>query len=149
MTGTALVSDGWPLAGAEIAALAAAGGQPGTSSTDAWPRQATTLTDAKGNFTLALDGGTYDIVVRPAAGSRLPQVVSPSRLVGSTDVALPALSVPAPIDASLVLIDPASNRIPYALVRAFAVAGSAYVEIGRAYTDEAGAFEMYLAGSPH
>jgi hypothetical protein len=33
-------------------------------------------------------------------------------------------------------------------VRAFAQAGSAYVEIGRAYTDQNGAFEMYLAGAP-
>ena len=147
VTGSAQVSDGRPLAGAEVDALAAAG-QLATTPAAALPRQATTVTDANGNFTLLLDGGQYDIVVRPANGSRLPWVVSPSRQVGETGVVLSALSVPAPIDASLVLMDPASNRIPYALVRAFAQAGTAYVEIGRAYTDQNGAFEMYLAGAP-
>jgi hypothetical protein len=157
VTGSAVVSDGRPLAGADVIAQAAAAGQPGGDAPERRPRAGTARTDALGSFTLELDSGTYDFIIRPKDGSRLPWVVSPSRVVGETDVVLSTIDIPAPIDASMKILDPVGNHIPQALVRAFAqpVATSGesgappYVEIGRAYTDGTSSFEMYLAGVPH
>lgn len=152
--GVARVSDGRPLAGAKIIAtpastLAASGLDP-----DRWPRLASTSTDADGSFVLRLDPGTYDISVRPADGSRLPWVVVPARAIqaGDSDLVLSdPIDVPAPIGVGLALADPQDNPIVRALVRAFAVptGGAAFVEVGRALTDDTGRYELYLAGTPH
>ena len=154
LRGIALVSDGRPLASAEVEASPATSlstGNSGNAPLSHAPRRATTITDTAGNFTLNLDPGTYDITVRPAAGSRLPWVVSPSRVVGTVDARLDPIEVPAPIPAGLLLVDPSTNPIVGAVVRAFALptGGTAFVEIGRAMTDAAGRYEMPLAGAPH
>lgn len=145
--GSVLVADGRALASADVEALAAAAGQATPNAPV--PRSAQARTDDAGNFTMQLDPGTYDIRVRPALGTRLPWIVSPSRLVQATDVVLPPLEVPAPIDARMRLLDPQHNAIVRALVRAYAqpAKGAPFVEIGRALTDARGQFEMWLA--PH
>ena len=151
LAGTALVTDGRPLASAEIEASPAASLLDGSTPASHWPRAATTTADLAGNFSLALDPGTYDITVRPAPGSRLPWVVSASRVVGASDARLDPIEIPAPIPAGLLLVDPSTNPVIGAIVRVFAVptGGTAFVEIGRAMTDAAGHYDMPLAGAPH
>jgi hypothetical protein len=157
VTGLASVSDGRPLAGAQVEAKAAASLGPASIATpptpvSSWPRSATTTTAADGTFSLALDPGTYDFTVRPVDGTYLPWVVSPSRQVtGTTPIALDPFVVPAPIVAGLRLADPLDNPIVSAIVRVFAVptGGTAYVEIGRALTDANGHYDMFVAGTPH
>ena len=84
----------------------------------------------------------------------MPWVVSPSRSVpiGDADLVLTdPIEIPAPIAAGLTLVDPQENPIVRAIVRAYAVpsGGTAFVEIGRALTDTAGRYELFLAGTPH
>jgi hypothetical protein len=156
VTGVASVSDGRALAAAQVEANPAASLGPASLASpptpvSSWPRSATTTTAADGTFVLALDPGTYDITVRPVDGTFLPWVVSPSRQVGSSPLALDPIVVPAPIVASLRLADPQDNAIVGAIVRVFAVptGGTAYVESGRALTDENGHYDMFVAGTPH
>jgi hypothetical protein len=160
--GVALVSDGRPLAHAEVTAMpaaalfspVAAGSTPATPlPREQAPRPAQTETDAVGTFSLQLDPGSYDITVKPAPGSKLPWVVSPSRVISDEDLTLDPVQIPAPVSAGLTLLDPSSppNPIVGAIVRAFAVptGGTAFVEIGRGITDAKGRYEMFLAGTPH
>jgi hypothetical protein len=161
--GSALVSDGRPLAHAQVVATAAASSFspiPPNAMTTATPiapslapRAAQATVDATGAFQLELDPGSYDITIRPVQGSKLPWVVSPSRVIADADVTLDPLFVPAPVSAGLTLLDPSSppNPVVGAIVRAFAMptGGTAFVEIGRAMTDAKGRYEMFLAGTPH
>jgi hypothetical protein len=152
--GVARVSDGRALAGAEVVATPSSSLAASGVPEERWPRLASTTTELDGSFVLRLDPGTYDITVRPADGSRLPWVVSPSRaiLTGDSDLVLTdPIEIPAPIDKGLTLVDPQENPIIHAVVRAFSVptGGTAYVEIGRALTDGTGRYELYLAGTPH
>ncbi len=156
VTGRANVSDGRALGGAQVEASPAASLGPLSVATpptpvSSWPRSATTTTAADGSFSLALDPGTYDVTVRPVDGTFLPWVVSPSREVAASPLALDTIFVPAPIDAGLRLADPQDNPIIGAIVRVFAVptGGTAYVEIGRAITDANGQYDMFVAGTPH
>ncbi len=162
--GVARVSDGRALAGAVVIATPAASLAASGVPSERWPRLAITTTELDGTFVFTLDSGpifdsgtiydTYDITVRPADGSRLPWVVSPSRSVpiGDADLLLTdPIEIPAPIAAGLTLVDPQENPIVRAIVRAYAVpsGGTAFVEIGRALTDTGGRYELFLAGTPH
>lgn len=139
------------------------------SSPSCLPRPGQTTSAADGSFALSLDPGTYILRARPADGTRLPWVttnltVQPS----STSAESPqpvAFTVPAPVSAGMQLFDPTvemvsslgdANPIVHAVVRAFALppqtpsgsAGAApapAIEIGRAFTDVNGRFDLYLA----
>lgn len=153
--GKVMVTDGRALGGADIvlvpAAMQAQGAPPWTL-----PRAAAAKTARDGSFELGVDPGTYDLTVMPAAGTRLPWVVSTSRTVGQGSVELEPLLVPAPILQALKLLDPAGNPLARALVRAYAPsarqpAGDPHrpvYEVGRAWTDANGRFELFLAGPP-
>jgi hypothetical protein len=111
-------------------------------------------TNAFGSFELPVSPGmTYDIVVRPAPGSRFPWVVLPA-VVAPPSGELP-ITIGAPIEISLVLFDVQGYPLNGALVRAFKGltatvqnAPNVAVEIGRARTDEKGHLELYLDGRP-
>lgn len=155
LRGRIRVTDGRDLGGADLVLVPAALQVDGTS---AWslPRPVTTRTARDGSFEVAVDPGTYDLAIRPAAGTRLPWVVSTTRTVGQGSVELDPLYVPAPIRVTLVLRDPAGNALVGALVRAFAPSAlppqndprRPVYEVGRAFTDQNGRFEMFLAGPP-
>jgi hypothetical protein len=151
--GSALVADGRPLAGAEVEALPASSLAEDRTPADRWPRPVRTRTDRSGAFTLNLERGRYDVVVRPADGSRLPWLVSTSRQIEG-DAVLDPLRIPAPVAVALKVVDVSNNPVARAIVRAYAAPSpekqqsSALVEIGRAITRSDGTYEMFLAGPP-
>lgn len=145
VTGSAVVTDGRPLAGARVEALPAQcfrGSSP-------WclPRAPRTpvTTALDGTFALKLDPGGYVVRVIPAAGTRFPWVVR-TTFVGASGATLAPMVVPAPVPAGLRLVDAKENPIVRAVVRVFAKPpGAPPVEVGSAVTDATGAYEMYLA----
>lgn len=155
LRGKVMVTDGRAVGGADIVLVPAATQAVGTASW-ALPRAAAAKTARDGRFEVAVDPGTYDLTVLPAPGTRLPWVVSTSRTVGHGSVELEPLLVPAPVRVALTLRDPAGNALAGALVRAYAPsarqpAGGArrpVYEVGRAWTNANGRFEMFLAGPP-
>jgi hypothetical protein len=145
VTGVAALADGRPLAGAVVEVLPTQCSQ-GTS-TACMPRSSQTTTAADGTYALSLDPGGYVLRIEPADGTRFPWVTQ-SLLVGPTFVAVPPVTVPAPVYAGLTLHDPYDNPIVSSIVRVFQVPGAgAAVEIGRAITDATGQYDMYLAPS--
>ena len=118
IAGTAAVADGHPLSGAAVEAHAAAS----LAGIDRrlWPRTALGVTDANGRFSLSVDPGTYDVVVRPVDGSGFPWVTTTSVIiVAGGEKSLPVV-VPAPILVELTLHDLGENPISSAIVQAFA-----------------------------
>jgi hypothetical protein len=149
VTGSAAVGDGRPMAGALVEAVpvACASG----ASPYCMPRDYQTTTDAKGNYTLALDPGSYVLRIQPQDGTLFPWVNQPV-LVQATSVEVPPVVVPAPVFAGIQLFDPASNPVVGAVVRVYQVPADASptkpaMEVGRAFTDATGTYEMYLAPS--
>jgi hypothetical protein len=145
--GSALVSDGRPLAGAAVDAIPAACAD-GSTAHSCLPRARETITQADGTFVLWLDPGAYRMRVRPADGTRLPWMWLPQPVVvGPTMPSLPQFVVPAPIYAGLTLKDPQGNPIVRAIVRVFEApdAATGWAEMGRAITDVSGHYDMYLA----
>ncbi|WP_394850392.1 carboxypeptidase regulatory-like domain-containing protein [Pendulispora brunnea] len=154
--GTVVLADGTAVAEAEVEAQAAVSpAKPGPFAQAM--RAARTTTDATGGFSLQLDPGDYDIVVRPRDGTRFPWVVSTSHKIANTPVTLDRFVVPAPIAVSVTLVSRARSIQPEevvrgALVRAFAVpkcpqgqsCGNRAVEIGQAVTDANGKLELFL-----
>lgn len=155
LRGKISVTDGRDLGGAEVILSPAAVQVDGTSR---WslPRPARVTTARDGSYQVAVDPGTYDLSVQPAAGTRFPWVASTTRTVGKGSVELDPVFVPAPIRVALTLRDPAGNPLSGALVRAFAASSlqptsdpkRPLYEVGRAFTDVNGRFEMFLAGPP-
>jgi hypothetical protein len=156
--GTCRTADGRPLASAEIEVHASSSLRYALTVADRdprrWPRTATTTTGPNGEFTLGVDpNATYDVVVRPATGTRFPWVVR--RNVSTALTSDITISVPAPTVIDLTLHDPGDNPVPHALVQAFVGVASptpkkppVAVEIGRTRTDELGRFQLYLDGTP-
>jgi hypothetical protein len=151
-TGSVVVADGRPIAGAVIQAIPTQCTEPAALQQfkpSPWclPRPAqTTATD--GNFRLELDPGQYSLLAQPPDGSRLPWVPGAAPLQVATTTASDAgvLRAPAPIALFLELRDPGGSPIPNALVRAFRTSPQqAPVELGNAVTDATGRFEMYVA----
>ncbi|WP_394839683.1 carboxypeptidase-like regulatory domain-containing protein [Pendulispora rubella] len=154
--GAVVLADGIAVAEASVEAKAAVTpSNPGPFAQAM--RSVRTTTDATGAFSLQLDPGDYDIVVRPRVGTRFPWVVSTSHKIADTPVTLDRLVVPAPIAVSVTLVSRARNIQPEdlvrgALVRAFAVpkcpvgqsCGNRAVEIGQAVTDANGKLELFL-----
>jgi hypothetical protein len=162
--GIAVLTDGRPLAEAEVWLAPASELVLQGTPPSAWPRATRGRTDAEGRFVrvdrsgaaqrgIAADPGLYDVVVRPSEGSGFPWGVSRSRTVTLDGAKLEPVRVPAPSRVALTLRDPAGNPITFAMVRAFAFPPTPEgvaralpaVEIGRAMTDGSGRFEMLLA----
>jgi hypothetical protein len=118
------------------------------------PRPVYTTTQANGSFSVAVDPGTYDVTVKPAAGSNLPWVVITSVVaMGSGSVSLPSGSctVPAPVLESVTLEDEHGNVLPQTVVRAYAqdpknTMQPSFYEIGMGLTDEGGHADLFLTG---
>lgn len=170
VSGRALLTDGRPLAGAEIVA------QPSVVQPDQpdalrrlrpwlFPREARAVTAEDGTFTIRVEEGTFDFVVVPQPGTGFGRTVSPSRKVsppqaGAGDAGAPdsgvtgndlgTLLVPAPLKVAFTILDPSNNPVPQAIVRALTLpTGHAeYVEIGAAVTGPQGQFEILLGPVP-
>jgi hypothetical protein len=167
LRGTCVTTDGRKVADAEIEAHAAASLRYAVNPTDRdpamparrWPRTIRTPTNAAGGFVLPVDQGTtYDLVARPATGTRFPWTVVRNIQTSTTDpsgiIDLPPIAVPVPTIVDLTLHDAGDNVIPRALVRAFVTEPSpdpskppVALEIGRAETDDSGRFQLFLDGT--
>ncbi len=174
VSGRALLSDGRPLAFAEVVA------QPSVVQPDhpdalarlrpwLFPREARAFTDADGYFIIRAEEGTFDFVVTPQPGTGFGRIVSPSRKVsppqtssagGTADAGSPdggatgndvgTLVVPAPLKVAFAILDPSNNPVPQAVVRALTLPTGhrEYVEIGSALTNAQGQFEILLGPVP-
>jgi len=151
VSGTCLVDDGRPLAGAEVEAAPAVELVPSLDPSH-WPRPVRTQTADDGSYTLLLDQGTYDIIVRPASDSRLPWTISTSHHVGADALHLDPIRVLAPVGYDLTLHAPDDfSPIVRAVVRAFAFPGNSdaaspvAIELGRWITGFDGRFQMFVS----
>lgn len=149
-TGRVLLSDGRPLASAQILAVPAKV-QPDPTLV---PRAGRTATDAGGSFRLELDQGSFEMTVVPEPGTGFPRVVT-LRGIGPTEEDLGTLVVPAPMRLPLTVRAPTASEAPglpiaRALVRVYAepAGGGPAVEVGSAFTDEAAKCEILLADQP-
>ncbi len=171
VSGRALLSDGRPLAFAEVVA------QPSVVQPDQpdalkrlrpwlFPREARAVTDSDGTFTVRVEEGTFDFVVIPQPGTGFGRTVSPSRKVspsqtgagvdaGNGDGGAPGndlgtLLVPAPLKVAFTIHDPNGNPIVQAVVRALTLptGHKEYVEVGSALTNAQGQFEILLGPVP-
>jgi hypothetical protein len=154
--GVAQLGDGRALAGATVEAHAAAQLAASTLAPQRWPRTASTVTDGSGAFSLSVDPGTYDIVVRPADGTGFPWVtVSDQNVAPGQILSFTPFVVPAPISIAMTLKDEQEQGLEGAVVRAFASppdAGASVpggpppeVELGTWLTDSNGSFSMFIA----
>ncbi len=148
-TGRAMLTDGRPLAEAEILAIPSDRPVVGTAVR---PRPARARTGADGAFRFEADQGQYDLIVEPQSGTGFPRVVQLRSLASGT-ADLGEILVGPPTRLTFTLRDPSLNGNPIvrAMVRIFALApgrGPPAVEIGRAATDEAGKCEILLAQQP-
>jgi hypothetical protein len=148
-TGRAVLTDGRPLAEADVLAIPS---DIPASGNAVRPRPARTRTEPDGTFRLELDQGQYELAVEPQSGSGFPRVIQlRSFATGTTD--LGEIQVGPPSRLSFTLRDPSDNGNPIvrATVRIFTLApgrGPPSVEIGRAMTDESGKCEILLAQQP-
>jgi hypothetical protein len=150
--GSALVMDGRFMAGATVDALPTA--CVSGSAPSCMPREGLATTAADGTFTLDLDPGGYTLRVEPQSGTVFPWVTQ-ALLVGPTDVAVPPIYVPAPVNAGTRLFDPFGNAVVGAVIRVYQLpttggptpTSTSAVEVGRAFTDPTGTYDLYLAPS--
>ncbi len=157
LSGSAVVADGRALAEAIVEVLPTqcassfeVSGVPDPGGA-CLPRSANTTTaPLDGSFALAVDPGQYLLRVRPRQGSRLPWKNLPI-VVETTPKVVGPVVVPAPISVGMQLTDtamhPGDNPIVNAVVGVFTTPTPATpaVQLGEAFTDEGGNFEMYLA----
>jgi hypothetical protein len=154
LAGRCVTTDGRPLAEAEVEAHAAAALRYGTKEEAdplRWPRTVVTRTAPNGQFKMPAEpGAKYDVVVRPAQGTRFPWVVRTGVTAPAEDL---TIDVPAPLAIVVRLLDPSGNPAAQALVSAYRGLESqtdpkVAVEIGRVRTDAAGRLELYLDSRP-
>ena len=150
--GTATIADGRPLSGAAVVAIPTRCAPPGDGgaappdSSRCMPRSAQTTTNPDGSFALPLDPGAYTLTVEPADGTRLPWVSQSISVPRSAplDAALD-FRIPAPTHLQLQIADALGPLVVNAIVRLFTIPGQGpAIEVGRAITDPAGRFDMYL-----
>lgn len=149
--GRVLLTDGRPLADAEVRAVPSARQAKGLVA----PRPGRARVADDGTFAVELDQGQYDLVVEPQAGSGFPRVITVASIAGEA-ADLGNIDVPPPTRLGLTLRDPnpnlPGNPIVRAMVRVFAQrandADAPLVEIGRAMTTETGSCEILLAQQP-
>jgi hypothetical protein len=150
IAGIAKLANGSPLVGATVEARPSAslpGATPPIPRTH-WPRTWSALTDGTGAFTMAVDPGTYDVVVEPVGGTGFPWVTAVAKGVASGDtLAFDPIVVPAPILIDMTLQAADTSPAAGAIVRAFTTPASATyaIELGTWQTDDDGRFVMYVA----
>jgi hypothetical protein len=157
LRGTCTLSDGRPLADAEVEAHAASAlylATPLTARNRArWPRTVVTRTNDAGAFALPVDPGTYDVVVRPAENTRFPWLVTPDVVVAARTATEPdpaprELRVPVGRHLPITLHDASDLPIVHGLVRAFVghqvPGGTVGIEVGRVRTGSSGELELFL-----
>jgi hypothetical protein len=164
MVGTVKLADGRLLVGASVEAHAALALEttldPILNRTDPrrWPREASAVTDVAGTFSLSVDPGLYDIVVRPVDGTGFPWVTLRSQIVGaggtlSFSGPTSEIVVPAPVFIDMTLND-SVGAVAGAVVRAYfpltqmsvtpVGAPPPEVELGAWLTDANGHFSMFV-----
>jgi hypothetical protein len=145
--GRVKLSDGRPLADAEVLAIASDKPVVGNAVK---PRPARTRTDREGSFSLELDQGQYVFTIVPQAGTGFPWGVQLTSIAtGMAD--LGEISVSPPMRLAFQLKDPNRNPIVRATVRIFAELadrGPPSIEIGRSVTAADGSCEVLLAQQP-
>jgi hypothetical protein len=119
-----------------------------------WPRTMTAVTDVNGAFSMSVDPGIYDVVVRPLDGTGFPWMTAASQSVGAgTALSLTPFVVPAPIFIDMTLEDQGRPLVG-AIVRTFTAAPGPLpdsgapppqVELGSWLTDANGHFSMFVA----
>ena len=154
LKGVCKLTDGRPVADAEVEAHASSSllvALPLTERDRArWPRTVITRTSVQGEFVLPVDPGTYDVVVRPAPGTRFPWLVRPQVVVASGSAPLDPLllEVPVPRHLPITLNDYGDNPIVNGLVRVYVghatSGGSVALEIARVRTGPGGEFDLYV-----
>jgi hypothetical protein len=167
LRGTCRTADGRVLAGAEVEAHASA---VLVAASDAdrrrWPSTATTFTNDAGAYVLSnlQPSAIYDVVVRPASGTRFGWAVRPRVTVGAPESTTTLdITVNAPSLLDFVLLDPHTPPAPVqnALIRAYApfCPGNPSdcaarpgvrvpVEVARARTERDGRIQLYLDPVP-
>ncbi|MFK7985020.1 MAG: hypothetical protein AB8I08_03240 [Sandaracinaceae bacterium] len=116
-------------------------------------RSSSTVTDLDGVFNVNLDVGVYDVVVEPAGGSNYPWLVVPDQPIGGSAAPLNnVFELATPVTMTGVARFEGTALAVGAEVRAYAIVESTdtstrAIQIGRAVTDESGAFTLLLPPS--
>jgi hypothetical protein len=125
------------------------------AQTPVLPQSASTfITDAKGDFTLPLDPGDFDLSLRPPDASNFAWWVRPSSHVAPPDATgqvisiAPRLPFPVPLEGIISVPDANGGRTPLrnAAVRAYArvPTGTGVARVGDARTDDFGRYRLRL-----
>lgn len=108
-------------------------------------RTSESVTDETGRFALLLDVGSYDLFMRPGVETGFAWIVAPDLAVGAVDSTLIShYQVTAPVPVHGVVRDANDVELAGLEVRAFALSGERYVEVGRSRIDEDGSYEVLL-----
>ncbi|MEZ4247575.1 MAG: hypothetical protein R3B99_04970 [Polyangiales bacterium] len=110
-------------------------------------RSAEAPLDDEGRFELRLDRGAYDLYLRPPPESGFPWVVVPDRAIGAVDTTLADrfdLEAPRRLDGEVTTPEGAPLANAEVRVHGRMPGTTRFVEIGRARTDETGAYLVWL-----
>jgi len=122
------------------------------------PRASADLVQDDGRFAVSVDPGKYDFFIRPEARSHYPWLVLPNVEVpeGGLDLQRRRITLPF-VYRGDVVVDDTMNRVPGALVRAYASVSvtdpgtgttrTAVVPVAEARADDTGAFELLIPAS--
>jgi len=106
------------------------------------------VTDAEGQFSLLLDEGLYDLILRPAPGSGFPWQRALQAMGSGAPTLDRALVVPGPVSFPGVLTGHDGEPLAGAEVTAYGEvddeAGRRLVPVGKGSTDATGAYEILL-----
>ena len=120
-----------------------------TNAAARYNRSSDAVTDATGQFALRLDVGSYDVEIRPPAGSGFPWIVNPDRTFASSARVSEILELSAPVPVTgAVLLGHDGVPLSGAEVRAYAIIENdgqvRAVGIGRATTQPDGSYTLLL-----
>lgn len=158
LRGTLQTADQTPMRGATIDAVALGRELDESDSVTRYNRSRQTTSAQNGTFEMAVDLGSYDVVVKPPAGSGFPWQVRHDVDIAAR--AVPFATIidmlsPVAVDGRLRYLD-GSGRFEGAEVVAFAIVADARVPgaeralpIGKATADRDGRFRLLLPPSIH
>ena len=108
-------------------------------------RTSESVTDQTGRFALLLDVGSYDLFLRPGVATGFAWIVAPNLSVGAVDSTLiSSYQATPPVPVHGVVRDANDIELAGLEVRAFALSGERYVEVGRSLIDVDGSYEVLL-----
>ncbi|MFT5356946.1 MAG: hypothetical protein ACI9KE_004173 [Polyangiales bacterium] len=108
-------------------------------------RTSESVTDETGRFALLLDVGNYDLFLRPSVESGFAWIVAPDLAVGAVDSTLISnYQATPPVPVHGIVRDANNNELAGLEVRAFALSGERYVEVGRSRIGDDGSYEVLL-----